>query len=214
MRPDPNRVQLFELDQYVYDRRTGRFHGPLPSYRIVARSVIMGLIQQRIDAHAQEIARLTQALVDGRIGLAAWERGMAQELKDLYLQQMALARGGWQNMTAADKRRVTLLLKEQYRYLDGFARDIAAGKLSAAQILWRTGLYPMGARQGYWKARDADEKGRGRRQERRIAVGDEGTCSPCTDLAALGWRPIGTLPAPGGPPCEGLNLCRCEKEYR
>jgi hypothetical protein len=165
-------------------------------------------------ALAQEIARLTQALVDGRIGLAAWERGMAQELKDLYLQQAALARGGWQNLTAADKRRVTLLLKEQYRFLDGFARDIAAGKLSAAQILWRAGLYPMGARQSYWKARDADEKGRGRRQERRIAVGEEGTCSPCTDLAALGWRPIGMLPAPGGPPCAGINLCRCEKEYR
>jgi hypothetical protein len=53
-----------------------------------------------------------------------------------------------------------------------------------------------------------------RRQARRIAVGDEGTCSPCTDRAALGWRLIGTLPAPGGPPCEGLNLCRCEKECR
>ncbi len=174
----------------------------------------MGLIQERIDFHTQEINRLTQALIDRRIDLATWERGVAQELKDLYLQQAALARGGWQNLTAADKRRVTLLLKEQYGYLDGFAREIAAGTLSAKQILWRAGLYPMGGRQSYWKARDADEKKRGLTQERRIAVGDAGTCSPCSDLAAKGWRRIGTLPTPGGPPCAGLNLCRCEKEYR
>ena len=107
--PDQDRVEFYELDQYVYDRRTGRFHGPLPSYRIVSRATIMGLIQERIDFHTQEVTRLTQALIDRRIDLATWERGVAQELKDLYLQQAALARGGWQNLTAADRRRVTLL---------------------------------------------------------------------------------------------------------
>jgi hypothetical protein len=212
--PPPNRVELFDLPSYVYDRRTGNFHGPLPSYVMVSRERIMALIQERIDYHAREIVRLSQALTDGRITLAQWQQGMADRLKTLHLQQAALARGGWQNITPADKRRVTLLLKEQYRYLDGFARDIAAGKLSPAQIRWRAGLYADAGRQSYWKARTADEKGRGRRQERRIAVGDGGTCDPCASLAAKGWRAIGTLPAPGGPPCEGINECRCEKEYR
>lgn len=210
----PTPLPLYDLPGYVYDRRTGRFHGPLPSYQIVSHDRVMGLIQQRIDTHAREIDRLTRALVDNRIGLADWERGMAQQLKDLHLQQAALARGGWQNIKPADKRRVTLLLKEQYRFLDRFAGEIAAGKLSPAQILWRAGLYPMAGRQSYWKARDVDMRGRGMTKERRIAVGDAGTCSPCTDLAAKGWRPIGTLPAPGGPPCAGINECRCEKEYQ
>ena len=30
----------------------------------------------------------------------------------------------------------------------------------------------------------------------------------CTDLAALDWQPIGTLPNPGGEPCDGLSNCR------
>ncbi len=212
--PTPTPLPLYDLPGYVYDRRTGRFHGPLPSYQIVSNARVMDLIQERIEYHAREIDRMTRALVDGNVSLADWERGVAQELKDLHLQQAALARGGWQNITPADKRRVTLLLKEQYRYLDSFARDIAAGKLSAAQILWRAGLYPMAGRQSYWKARTVDMKARGMTQERRIAVGDGGTCSPCTDLAARGWRKIGTLPAPGGPPCDGMNACRCEKEFR
>lgn len=212
MPPDP--VALFELPSYVYDSRTGRYHGPLPSYRLVSHQTIMGLVQQRIDYHANEITRLTNALVGERITLELWERGMAAELKSLYLQQTALAKGGWQNVTPADKRRVTMLLREQFTYLDRFANDIAAGRLSAAQILWRAGLYPLAGRQSYWKARDDAMRKQGLTQERRIAIGDAGTCSPCTDLAAKGWRRIGTLPAPGGPPCSGINLCRCEKEYR
>lgn len=211
--PDP-RVELYGLEQYVYDRRTGRFHGPLPSYLIIPHSRIMDLIQERIEAHRAGLQRLTRALSDGRIDLATWQRGMAAELKSLHLQQAALAKGGWQNITPADKRRVTLLLKEQYRFLDGFARDIAAGKLSAGQMLWRAGLYADAGRQSYWKAAGDAAKKRGLTQERRIAVGDAGTCTPCAQLAAKGWRKINTLPAPGGPPCDGINHCRCEKEYR
>lgn len=209
-----NRVDLYDLPGYVYDRRTGRFHGPLPSYKIISRATVMGLIQERIDHHGREIDRYTRALLEKRIGLQAWETAVAEQMKMLHLQQAALARGGWQNITPADKRRVTLLLKEQYKFLDKFARDIAAGRVSDAQIAWRAGLYPMAGRQSYWQAANAAAKARGLTQERRIAVGDGGTCSPCGQLAAKGWRKIGTLPAPGGPPCDGINNCRCEKEYR
>lgn len=210
--PDPT-VQLYELDGYIFDRRTGNFHGPLPSTAVVARAKVMRLIQERIGYHDGQLANITRALNNDLITLAQWERAFAQELKDLYLQQAALARGGWQNMTQADFGRVGQQLREQYRYLHGFAQDIAAGKLSPAQIAARAAMYASSGRAAYWAAMTGTMMRAGMTRERRLAKGDRGSCSPCVDLARKGWQPIGALPAPGGPPCAGLSRCRCEKEY-
>lgn len=206
--PDP--VALYELAGYVFDRGTGRFQDA--NGREVPRARIMRLIQERIDFHAGQMTTLTQALVDGRLTLAQWEQAFALQLKDLYLQQAALARGGWQNMTQADFGRVGRELRDQYRYLHGFAQEIAAG-YPRDRWLWRAGLYAAGGRSAYWNAMTATAMTAGMTRERRIARGDKATCSPCVDLARRGWQPIGTLPAPGGPPCAGLNACRCQKEY-
>lgn len=210
----PDTAQLYELDRYVFDRRTGRYHGPLPGYGMVPNERIMGLIQERIEYHQAQMNTLTQALTDGRLTLEQWERAFALQLKDLHLQEAALARGGWQNMTQADFGRVGRLLRDQYAYLHGFAQDIATGEYPDSRILWRAGLYASSGREAYWRAANVTAQAGRMTMERRVAVGDKGTCSPCTDLARLGWQRIGTLPPPGGPPCEGTVACRCEKEYR
>lgn len=219
----PGQVELFELDQYVYDKRTGQFHGPLPSYKIVGRQAMMDLIEDRVKYHADQMEKLTRDLYAGRMNLPTWERLFATEMKNAALQQAALAKGGWQNMTSADFGRVGRFLREQYKFLDGFAKDIKAGRylnakgqppMSPQQAYARSRLYGQAGRQAYWVQRGQVMKEVGRTQERRIARGDGRTCGNCEELARLGWRPIGTLPAPGGPPCKGLTLCRCEKEYR
>lgn len=210
----PDTSTLYEIDRYVFDRRTGRYHGPLPGYGMVANERIMGLIQERIEYHQAQMNTLTQALTDGRLTLAQWERAFALQLKDLHLQEAALARGGWQNMTQADFGRVGRLLRDQYGFLHDFAQDIATGEYSSEKTLWRAGLYASSGREAYWRAAETTARAGQMTMERRIAVGDKGTCHTCDHWASEGWRPLGTLPAPGGSSCEGYSNCRCEKEYR
>lgn len=210
----PDTAQLYEIDRYVFDRRTGRYHGPLPSYGMVPNERIMSLIQERIEYHQAQMNTLTQALTDGRLILAQWERAFALQLKDLHLQEAALARGGWQNMTQADFGRVGRLLRDQYNFLHGFSTDIATGEYPSERILWRSSLYALSGRQSYWNAANATAGQAGMKYERRLAVGDRGTCSKCDGWAQMGWQPLGTLPAPGGSSCAGFSNCRCEKEYK
>lgn len=210
----PDTSALYEIDRYVFDRRTGRYHGPLPGYSMVPNERIMGLIQERIEYHQAQMNTLTTALTDGRLTLAQWERAFALQLKDLHLQEAALARGGWQNMTQADFGRVGRLLRDQYGFLHGFAQDIATGEYPAERLLWRSSLYALSGRQSYWRAAGTTARSAQMTRKRRIAKGDKGTCGPCADLARLGWVGINEkLAEPGGPPCEGLTACRCEMEF-
>ena len=47
--------------------------------------------------------------------------------------------------------------------------------------------------------------------ERRI-LGAADHCDDCLEAAALGWQPIGTLPAIGDSRC--MTNCHCEFDYR
>lgn len=213
------RYALGDVPGFYFDRRSGRYV-EATSGRFVSRQRILSLLETRITHHQEGLMQLTQALLDGRLGLADWQRLFKQELKVMHIQQAVLARGGWANMRPADWGRVGAAVKAQYKYLNGFAEDIAAGAFKSGRpmmeghILARAGMYAQSGRATYWKEHGAIQKEAGMTEERRIAVGDAGTCGPCSELAGKGWQPIGTLPPPGGPPCDGLTHCRCEKEFR
>jgi len=87
---------------------------------------------------AQELARRLSA---NDIDLATWQKSMRTDIKTSYIDQYVLGRGGRSQMTQADWGRVGQQLKEQYGYLSNFARDIANGNMSEAQIAARAQLY-------------------------------------------------------------------------
>ena len=174
----------------------------------------LNVVEQRIELYQSSIGDATQVYNDGQITLAEWQRLMADDLRNMHLQNAAVGRGGWANLTDADLQKVEGSLRFQYQHLDGFANDILDGKLSPAQIKARAQLYAQSGRSAYWDANTTTQTDTGYTEERRIAIGDKGTCTPCNDLEALGWQPIGSLPNPGGEPCDGLTNCRCTKEYR
>ena len=204
-------LRLPGLPGYSWDSRVANYRDA--GGRFVSREKILGLMEQRITHHQDEIGRLARALGDKRISIADWQRGTANQLRLMHTQQAALGRGGWERMTQADWGRVGGNLRGQYKYLDGFAKDIAAGKLSPAQIEARARMYGQSGRAAYWRGARAAKAAAGYTEERRIAVGDANTCETCDNLEALGWRPLGELPMPGTA-CEGLTNCRCEMEYR
>lgn len=208
-----------DVQGYYYDSRSSRYIDA-DTGRFVSRSQVLGLMEERIAHHQRNMTDLTEAMVEGRLALADWQRLFKGELKLLHVQQAVLSRGGWERMTPSDWGRVGQAIREQYRFLAGFAEDIANGTfksgriMSNGMILGRAAMYAQSGRATYWKEQSVVQSIAGMTQERRIAVGDDRTCGPCQELAAAGWQPIGSLPAPGGPPCDGLTLCRCEKEYR
>jgi len=81
--------------------------------------------------------------------LGRWHDEMRGLVKGAFYDQYALARGGRGKMGPADRGRVGAMVKEQYGYLRGFAEDVAAGKLTAAQIAARAKLYMAGSTQAY-----------------------------------------------------------------
>jgi len=136
-------------------------------------------INQKIE---RDIAGLAADMAAGEMSTSSWVFGMRGEIKKTYINQYLLAKGGRQNMTQADWGRLGGMLKNQYGYLDKFAQDINAGKMTEAQIKARSQLYINSGRQAY-------ERGR---------------------VAALGMPSLPAYPGDGSTQC--LTNCQCHWE--
>ena len=92
----------------------------------------------RVGREAERIAGLSptaewaNSVFSGELPIDAWQASMRQELKTRYIQQYLAGRGGVGPMTQVDYGSIGGMLADQYRYLDGFAAEIAEGKLSEA----------------------------------------------------------------------------------
>jgi len=107
------------------------------------------LVALRTQRFNEDVTRLSQNLVDGRITLGMWEEDMKTQLRLLHTGMVAIGKGNWQSVTSSDWGKVGNILKEQYRYLHGFAQDIDRDRetITAERIAWRAKLY--GAKGGY-----------------------------------------------------------------
>jgi hypothetical protein len=93
------------------------------------------------DAMATKATDLARRVGAGDIDLATWQKAMRSDIRTSYIDQYVLGRGGRSQMTQADWGRVGQLVREQYGYLGNFARDIADGNMTEAQIAARAQLY-------------------------------------------------------------------------
>jgi len=97
-------------------------------------------------------ATATKPLAVSPINVSQWQQDMRDRVKAEYIRQYELGKGGRSNMTAQDWGSVGGMIADQYRYLDDFAEEIAAGKLSSAQIAMRSQMYILSAREAYERA--------------------------------------------------------------
>ena len=132
---------------------------------------------------ADEIGLLAQELMNGNLSIQQWTLNFREELKKIYIDQYMAGRGGLDAMTQADWGSIGGQLRNQYRYMDRFASDIASGKLSAAQVEARMRLYANSATQ-------ANERGK------RVAAG---------------VPPMPQYPGDGNTVCR--SNCHCNWEY-
>jgi len=113
---------------------------------------MLSLRDQFIDAQKSAAAVLAERLSSGDITLTRFMLEMRELIKTTYYDEYVLGHGGRRNMTHRDNGIVGRLCREQYQYLQAFMADIAAGKLSPAQIRARCQLYIESASQAYERA--------------------------------------------------------------
>lgn len=136
---------------------------------------------QAVAGNAAAVDALSARLSIGEINVQQWVKQFRTLLKDTYLQQYMLGRGGVEAMTQADYGRVGQMLRKQYGYMDQFAREIASGNLSPGQIAYRSRLYMNSATQAYEAARAAN------RGLRLPAYPGDGT-TRCGTNCKCAWR--------------------------
>jgi hypothetical protein len=203
-------TELASRTGYAWDRASARYRN-LQTGRYVSEASVRGLGERfAIEAVGSNIELLTDRFIDGKIDLETWQRGMAREIKDAHVVSAMLGRGGRDQMTQADWGRLGARLREQYRYLNRFAREIANGQLSPAQIRARAAMYARSARTSYFDGLTSAKREAGFEEEQRV-LGVAEHCDDCPPLAGY-WAPIGSLPPIGESQC--LTNCRCSKKYR
>lgn len=197
--------------EYGYNEAAGRYTEP-KSGRFVSRVAVRDALDAAIDNSSKQVRALTEQLRAGTVSLADWQLGMAREVKSAHLASAALAKGGWAEMSPADFGRVGPLVKEQYRFLAGFAADVASGKQRLDGTLPRRAeMYIQAGRGTYHVIEQREQRGRGMTEERNILYPGD-SCEGCLAEEARGWVGIGELVPIGARIC--LTRCRCSINYR
>ena len=213
---------MAEQRRWVWETGTQRYRD-LATGRFLSNTDVIGIVNDIVDKTTDNpVTTINTMLADGRLNVANWKTGFARQIKNAYIQQAELAAGGRAGMTPQMWGSVGGSVREQYRYLDKFAKQIEGKQLSPVQIEARTKMYINSSRESYWRIKDMKAQGAGMTEERWIDEGDSDVCGPCSDAGAMGWQPIGTFAQPGSgrvmnrprTNCQGLTNCRCRKEYR
>jgi hypothetical protein len=203
---------VYRQPQWSFDTRTARYRNASTG-RFLSQRDALQLTERSIAAASRELETQVVALAQGVTSLGDWQRSLALLLKQLHLGQFILGRGGIAHTTPADFLEVGRILKDEYRYLEGFGRDLAAGRLSVAQARARARLYLAKSRLSFWAGqRQAQAQGPLPVEMRRSLAPVE-HCTECITYAAAGWMPLGALPLPTVD-CSCRSNCRCTVEYR
>lgn len=155
---------------------------------------------------------LAERLIAGQISVAEWQAAMREFIRTIHRQAAIVAMGGAENVTFSVWGYVGHLVKNQYRYLDGFAQDIINNPDAwlNGRLLVRMRLYERAEWGAFEELIRRHRIEQGFTEEmRELGVADH--CDDCLQWAGK-WAPIGTLPRIGESVCR--NNCHCVFKYR
>lgn len=197
--------------EWTYDANLGRYRRP--SGQFMSQKAVMALVDGRIDKLGQNLRRFTQMLADGNITIDQWQGSVREAIKAAHIQATVLGHGGKDGMGSAEYGRIGQRLRAEYTFLQGFASDILAGRVSAAMALARVQLYAESVRSSYWEGASLRQAKQGYSLMRRILDPQAQHCDDCIRYARAGLVSLGSLPMPGQR-CECRARCRCSVEYK
>lgn len=198
---------------YTFDPTAGRYRSKATGRFVSEKAILSDIERYNETVLADALEDLTKRMLDGRLDLASWQRQMAQEIKDSFIVNLQVGRGGKNATSFSDYGRAGNRLRFQYQRLNDFAAKIQLGDLTPAQIIANARMYGLAPRTAFFDGVTSAKYAAGYVEERRVLNPAE-HCSDCIQLAGLGWQPIGSLPEPG----DGSTVCltndKCTKQYR
>jgi hypothetical protein len=196
---------------WFWDQGVSRFRSS--NGQFMARAKVLEYTSQSMLETGKATETLASYVSNGALNSGSFGSLMREEIKKEYIRQYLLGRGGVNMMAPSDWGRIGGMLREQYRYLDGFVAEVEAGNLSEAQIAARARMYINSAREGFERATALVARDAGYDEEAWVLDGGE-HCGDCEGYAAEGWQEIGYFPFPGDGSTQCLTNCLCSKEYR
>lgn len=175
------------------------------SGRFLSASASVDLRDHYLEMQRQAMASLAQRVSSGELTVGQWEAASRAAIKEAWTVQYAYGAGGRRAVTTEMRAELGDLITQQYGYLNGFARDLANGTMSEAQVLARAGLYGDAAVLGYESGVSAAWAGT--ESEWHNISNSADPCGECPALSALGWRPAGSFSLPGQRECKAR--CKC-----
>ena len=170
--------------EWSYDPMSGRYRRP--SGRFMSETAVTALLDGRIGKLGENLQRFTRMLADGNITLDQWQGSVREAIKGAHIQASVLGHGGRADMGAAEYGRMGQRLRAEYRYLQGFANDILAGRVSAPMALARVKLYAEAIRGSYWEGATIRQEKQGYSMMRRRLAEQAAHCDDCIRYAARG----------------------------
>jgi hypothetical protein len=139
---------------FRYNSSTKRYFNTLTRRSLSWKSIYRTSLGYE-DDQKRRVREITARLASGSYTLENWTDEMRKALKDNYISQYLLGRGGRNVMNQSDWGRIGGLLSNQYRFLNNFANEIGLGQLTQAQIAARAALYIDSATQAFERAKAA-----------------------------------------------------------
>lgn len=149
---------------------------------------------------------LASFVSDGTLSEAEWLRLMRQEIKEEYIRQYLIGRGGLPQMMPADWGSIGGMLKEQYHpYLQRFYGQL--GELSEAQIAARAKMYVLSSREGFERGKERAAIAAGFTEVFWLVDPTIENCPDCLAFQAMGWQLIADDPYEGCVPGSACTVC-------
>jgi hypothetical protein len=188
--------------------------------RFLSKAEALGFVDASLSATGNVTDTLSSFVAGDAPAISPddFRSAMRREIKDEYIRQYLLGRGGIEQMTAADWGSIGGSLAEQYKWLEGFYQQVAAGELSEAQVRSRTRMYINSAREAYERAQERVAENAGYDEVRWVLDPAVESCDDCIAFGAMGWQLIaddpygGCIPGSGCTQC--LTNCACHRDYR
>jgi hypothetical protein len=196
--------------QWSYDQKSGRYRDERG--RFLSEKSVQALVGGRIDKLDAQLRRFTRMLADGSITLDQWQGSVREAIKAAHLQAAIIGHGGRDGMGSAEYGRIGQRLRQEYAFLQGFARDLLDQRISTPLSLARISLYAASVRSSYWEGIAIRKEKQGFSLMRRILDPAAQHCEDCKLYSSRGIVPIGSIPLPGQR-CACRARCRCRVEY-
>jgi len=206
-----NAIMSTRMDaEWSYDRKVGRYRNEKGQF--LSKKAVGAIVDGRISKLEQQLKSFTEKLVNGSITLEQWQGSVREAIKIAHIQVATIGYGGKAEMGRSEYGRIGQRLRSEYTYLQGFARDLIDGRISAPMAMARIGLYAQSARGSYWQGTEMKEQQRGFSMMRRVLDDQAVHCQDCIGYAARGMVPIGSVPMPGVR-CACGARCKCTVKY-